>query len=95
MYDVAQHYIYSTYKVNYVHTFVQECRTCAQNGFQMTHKRKLQLLSALGPLEFKAIDILGLIPRTTIGSQHVVLIANRYFKMPEISPQPKSTRDKF
>lgn len=43
---------------NEVYTLVKQCCSCAQNRSQATHKQEIQLLPAVGPVQFMAIDIL-------------------------------------
>lgn len=57
--------------VNNVHNTVEDCSSGAQDGPQMKHKGKLQLLRAAGTFEFLAIDIIG--RKTTSGIQQGVL----------------------
>lgn len=55
-----------------VHTILHECQSCA--------KVEAQLLLAIGPVQFVAIDNLGLLPRTMNGNLHVVIMTERFCK---------------
>lgn len=66
---------------NDIFTTVAQCESCAQNGNQYRHKRPLQLFSASGPLNFVAMDILGLPPKTTQVNRYVLVLTNRYSKL--------------
>lgn len=58
----------------YVCTLARKCRSCTQNGSQVAHEPKLQLLPAAGPLEFVSIAILEPLSKLTSGNQHVAVI---------------------
>lgn len=57
--------------VNYV---MQDCTSCARNNSNYRHKCDMYLFPELDPPEFVAMDIVGPFPKTTRGSQYILLI---------------------
>lgn len=47
-----------------VHTAVKDCRSCVKQRFEMKPDRTLYMFPAAGPLEFVAINIVGLLSKT-------------------------------
>ena len=58
---------------------VRNCTSCAATGGTLVKNRKdLQLFPVAGPLEFVAMDLLGPLPKTAHGNQHVSVITDRF-----------------
>lgn len=64
-----------------VYILLHKCRSCAQNRSDVTHKRKLQLFSAVRFLYFAAINISGPMPKATNGNWHVFIMKDRFSKL--------------
>lgn len=63
---------------DHIHTIEKDGCSCAQNGFQLIHKRNLYLFPGTGLLEFLAIDIFGHLPKTTSDNKGMAIMINRY-----------------
>lgn len=75
-----------------VYQVVQDCCSCAANrGTIHRHQKKLQLFPAAGPLESISMDLLGPLPKTLHGNQHVLVIKDRYSKMTRAIPLKQTT----
>lgn len=81
MYHTMRQHFYWLHMANVVYKPGRKFRSCTQNWSRVTHKQKLQLFLAAGPLEFVAIDILGPLPRTKTGNQHVFIIKDQLSKL--------------
>ena len=61
---------------------VRNCTSCAATrGTLVKNQKDLKLFPAAGPLEFVAMDLLGTLPRTAHGNQHVLVITDRFSKL--------------
>lgn len=89
MYITRPHHLYLRHMTNDVYTRVCKFHSCAQNGSQGTHRRKLQIFSAAGILEFMAIDFLELLPETTIGNENMVIIMDLFSNLTQATLLPK------
>lgn len=59
---------------------VRQCRSRTKDDPQIRHKREIQLLPAVGPLEFVAMDILELLPKKMDGNLFVIVISDGHSK---------------
>lgn len=59
--------------------------------WQYKLKRHLQLFPTEEPLEFVAIDIIGLLPTAFLENEYVLVITNRNFKPTRATPVSKTT----
>lgn len=75
MYDNMIQGHYWPFMANKVYTIVSECHECVINRAELKWKRHLKLLSASGSLEFVALGIVGLLPKTTTRNQFIIVIA--------------------
>lgn len=89
MYDTMGHQFFWTQMANDVHTTKKECRSCAQDGSQIKHKRKLQMFPAAEPLEFMTLNLLEPLPKMLSGSQHVRIMTYRCSKVIRAIPTGK------
>ena len=69
---------------------VRNCTLCAApRGTLVKNQNDLKLFPAGGPLSFVAMDLLGPLPNTAHGNQHVLVITDRFTKLTRsISLQP-------
>lgn len=64
---------------NDVYEYVQKCSSILEiRGAQYVHTKHLMFSPPSGPLEFVAMDILGLLPRTNLGNQFCLVISDRH-----------------
>lgn len=77
IYDTLRLHFFWLHVASDVHKRVKDWHLCAQDGSQMKHKRKFQLFSTSGTLEFVVIEILAPLQRATAGKQDVVIVSNR------------------
>ena len=64
---------------------VRGCRTCAMNRVKLRKRLiRLRLFPATHPLESPAVDILGLLPKTNAGQRFLLLITDRFTKLPQV-----------
>lgn len=69
------------------YTTVKQCRSCTKNTVLLRkHRKELHLFAPQEPLEFVAIDILGLFPRTKMGKLFVLMITDRYSNLTKSIP---------
>lgn len=61
-YNIMRNHFFCPHMTIDVHATVKAWRSCAQNGSQRKHKRRLEPYPAAGILEFVAAGILGLLP---------------------------------
>ena len=70
----------------------QNCEACAKERIKLrTHSAPLKLFPARKPLEFVAIDILGLIEKTSDGFQYILVMTDRFSKLTKVVPLKKIT----
>lgn len=67
------------------------CTSCARSSTKYRHKRSMHLFSASGSLEFGAMDIVGPLPKTTQGIQHISVISDCYSKLARAVPTSRTT----
>lgn len=60
-----------------VYKTISCCKGRAKSSNNARHRRHLELFPATGPLEFIAMETLGLLSKTTKGNQHVGFIRDR------------------
>lgn len=70
---------------------VDACKSCARNNPRYKSKRPIQVVPPSEPLDFVAMNILGQLPRTASGKQHVVVIMDRYSKLTRAISKAKTT----
>lgn len=75
---------------------IGECEDCARNsGTRHTHKNHLKLFPANGSSELIDIDLLGTLlgtlPKTKKGNQHVLVLTDRYSKLKMEIPMKNTT----
>lgn len=58
----------------------KDCFCCSQDEFYKKHKREIALLQASGGLQDIIVDVLGLLLKTTSGSQHLVIMTEHHPK---------------
>lgn len=69
MYDTLRRTTYWPHMASDVSITIVKCKSCARNRSCYHQKRPLQLFPASGPFHCTAIDILGLLPRTSQSTQ--------------------------
>lgn len=57
---------------------MSNCHSCVKAGTALKHKRLFQLFPETGPVEYFAMDFLGLKPETTKGHRHVLITTDKY-----------------
>ena len=71
---------------------VRNCTSCAATrGTLVKNQKDLKLFPAAGPLEFVAMDLLGPLPKTAHGNQHVLVITDRFSKLTRSIPLRTTT----
>lgn len=95
MYDIMRLHLFWLYIANDVLMTVERHGSCAQNGFRKKHEGKLQNLQAAGSLESVLINILGLLAKSPLGNQQVVIMAYYYSKLSRAIPTTKLRRPIF
>jgi len=70
-----------------VYAFVTDCSQCARN--RVGKRRKINYLKTFpptGPLTDLCMDLLGPVPRTAAGNEHLLVIVDRFSKMTRAIP---------
>ncbi|CDF32918.1 unnamed protein product [Chondrus crispus] len=71
---------------------VRNCTSCAATrGTLVKNQKDLKLFPAAGPLQFVAMDLLGPLPKTAHGNQHVLVITDRFSKLTRSIPLRTTT----
>ncbi|CAN8061905.1 unnamed protein product [Agarophyton chilense] len=94
MYDTLKKRFYWPHMAHDVYNFVRQCESCVRfRGGIRKHRKYLKLFPATGPLEFVAIDLLGQLPKTKNGYQHILVITDGFSKLTRAIPfkETKST----
>jgi len=92
MYDTMRHEFYWPNMARDVYQVVLDCQSCAATqGTRHRHQKMMKLFQAKGPLEDIAMDLLGPLPRTRHGKQHVLVITDRYSKLTRTIALSKTT----
>lgn len=91
MYNVMRWTFYWPPMANDVKATDCNCQSCARNRRKNQRQRKLCLLPLNGPLQFVAIDILGLLPKRKPGNHYVVVMTDRYSEPTKVTPTAKTT----
>lgn len=78
MYDKMRHHLSWIHLANEVRRTLKDCCSCAQDGSQLNHRRKLPLSPAAGLLELVALDALGPLQKQSSGNQNLVTINDCY-----------------
>ncbi|CAN8075930.1 unnamed protein product [Agarophyton chilense] len=87
MYYTLRQQFYWPHMADDVYTFVGQCQSCVRTrGGIRKHRKNLKLFPAAGPLEFVAIDLLGPLPKTKKGYQHILEITNRCSRLSRAIP---------
>lgn len=89
MYDTLRRNFYWPHMANDVYTTVAQCASCVKNGSRHRDIRRLQLFLASGPLDFVAMDILGIIPKTKQGLHYNVVLTDRCSILTRARPASK------
>lgn len=90
-YDTMRRSYYWPHIANYVYVYVQRCLSCQKYRQDPTHQRQLQPYLPATPLEFVAVDILGLLPKTKTSSGFIIVMTNRCSKLTRAIPTKKTT----
>lgn len=72
---------------------VEECHSCANEGFQLKNNCKLQSRPAAGPLEVVAIAFLVSLPKLTSDNQHIDITPDRYLERTCVIPNYELTNN--
>lgn len=64
-----------------VYNTVKCCSQCARTGTKLEHQGQPELFPRAGLLKFVDINIFGLLPRTKTGSQHLIIITDKYIRL--------------
>lgn len=71
----------------HIYAWVAECRNCtAERTVQHKCHRELKLFTAVGPLEYIAMDILRQFPHTASVYQYILVICDRCSKLTQTVP---------
>ncbi|CDF38306.1 unnamed protein product [Chondrus crispus] len=71
---------------------VRNCTSwAATRGTLFKNQKDLRLFPAAGPMEFVAMDLLGPLPKTAHGNQHVLVITDRFSKLTHSIPLRTTT----
>lgn len=81
MYNSLGRELYWFHMTHDAYTTVDACKICVKKYLRYRRKSLLQVLPLSGPLNFAAVDFLGLLLRTTNEIQRVILVTDRYFKL--------------
>ena len=82
MYYTLRREYYWPHMANDAYATVRNCTSCAATRGTLVKKQMdLKLFPAAGPLEFFAMDLLGPLPKTVHGNQHVLVITDRFTKL--------------
>lgn len=71
-----------------VYSRVQHGQECLEMETKFKHQRQIQLFLTSGRREFITIDIIGPLPRTSLGNQIVILITDQYSEIARPVPTP-------
>ena len=70
----------------------RNCTPCAATrGTLVKNQKDLKLFPAAGPLEFVAMELLGPLPKTVHGNQHVLAITDRFTELTRSIPLRTTT----
>ena len=87
--------IYSTLRRSYywpsmagdVQDYVANCQSCLRTkSTQYRPRHKLRLFPATKPLAFVALDLLGPLPKSKAGHDHILVITDRFTKLTRAIP---------
>ena len=71
---------------------VRTCPDCAKNRLRMLkHSRPMKLFPTVEPFEQVAMDLLGPLPKTPRGNQHILVMACRFSKLTQVVPLRTAT----
>ena len=71
---------------------VRTCPDCAKNRLRMLkHSRPMKLFPTAAPFEQVALDLLGPLPKTPRGNQHILVMACRFSKLTQVVPLRSAT----
>lgn len=70
---------------------VIECQSCVRNTSTFRHKRKVQSFPVPELLDFIAVDILGLFPKTRQGQKNILIITDFCHMLTRAKPTSKTT----
>lgn len=65
---------------------VTNCRKCTCTWAKKAQMPHMKMFSASSPLEFFAVDLDCLLPKTTSGNQFLVIMTNRYSELTRVMP---------
>lgn len=95
MYNAMQRDFYWPHKADENYATVCDCQLLALHCHNVSRQRKQHLYLPNRPLQFVAIDILGRLPETRSGSQHVIVTTDRYSKLTKATPTVRMTGTTF
>lgn len=78
MCDTMRREFYLPQMANGVYVNIRDFYLCARNRNTNSNKQKPRLFPPFGTLEYIAMGILGLLPRTKYGDQFIVVMMDRY-----------------
>lgn len=81
MFDKMRHHFFWLHTAKNVCTTVKNCRSCTQVGSKAKHICKVKRFPGVTPFEFLAISILGRLPSSLLGMQHVDIMNDRYLRL--------------
>lgn len=70
----------------YAGTTASDCQSCAAQGKRFFVQKLLGLFPDAVPLPLLGMEILGQVPKTKSGDQHVVFLRDRYTKLGRAIP---------
>ncbi len=71
---------------------VRTCPHCAKNRLRMLkHSKPMKLFPTLQPFEQGALDLLGPLPKTPRGNQHILAMSCRFSKLTQVVPLRTAT----
>ena len=92
MYSTLRRSYYWPNMAGEVQDYVAKCQSCLRTkGTQYRSRRELRLFPATEPLSFVALDLLGPLPKSKSGHEHVLVITDRFTKFTRAIPLKSTT----